>query len=75
MYGSKETGLTGEAVSAAVVFSVPPPRPETMPALYETSDTHFIFARDAKSTLTPTPTQKVTLIVAGCYIVAIAILW
>jgi hypothetical protein len=46
-----------------------------MPTLYERQDEHFIFARDAKASLTPTPTQKVTLIVAGCYIVAIAILW
>ncbi|KIM87416.1 hypothetical protein PILCRDRAFT_814937 [Piloderma croceum F 1598] len=46
-----------------------------MPTLYDAPDAHFIFARDAKSTLTPTPTQKVTLIVAGCYVIAIAILW
>ena len=31
--------------------------------------------RNLQTTLTPTPTQKVTLIVAGCYIVVIAILW
>jgi len=46
-----------------------------MPAVYEPQDAHFIFARDAKSQLTPTDTQKVTLIVAGCYIIVIAILW
>ncbi|KZS98844.1 hypothetical protein SISNIDRAFT_421220 [Sistotremastrum niveocremeum HHB9708] len=31
--------------------------------------------RDAKSLLTPNPTQRTTLIVAGCYIIGIAILW
>jgi hypothetical protein len=46
-----------------------------MPAVYEPQDAHFIFARDAKTELTPTETQKVTLIVAGCYIIVIAILW
>ena len=45
-----------------------------MPTVTE-RDAHFIFARDAKTQLTPTPEQKVTLIVAGCYIIAIAILW
>lgn len=31
--------------------------------------------RDFRTSITPTPTQRTTLIVAGCYIVAIAILW
>ena len=35
----------------------------------------FLITRDAKSSLTPNSTQRTTLIVAGCYIVAIAILW
>ncbi|EGN96286.1 hypothetical protein SERLA73DRAFT_185956 [Serpula lacrymans var. lacrymans S7.3] len=43
-----------------------------MPAL---DDYHTLYSRDSASSLTPTPTQRTTLIVAGCYIVAIAILW
>ena len=35
----------------------------------------YLVARDARSTLTPNATQRTTLIVAGCYVVAIAILW
>ena len=35
----------------------------------------YLFARDARDTLTPNATQRTTLIVAACYIVAIAILW
>ena len=31
--------------------------------------------RDFRSSVTPTPTQRTTLIVAGVYIIAIAILW
>ena len=31
-----------------------------------------VFARDARDTLTPNATQRTTLIVAACYIVAIA---
>ncbi|KAI6151133.1 peptidase M50B-like-domain-containing protein [Pisolithus tinctorius] len=38
-------------------------------------DEHYLYSRDAASDLTPNATQKVTLIVAGCYVVAIAILW
>jgi hypothetical protein len=34
-----------------------------------------MYARDFKTQITPNATQRVTLIVAGCYIVAIAILW
>ncbi|KIP10270.1 hypothetical protein PHLGIDRAFT_28525 [Phlebiopsis gigantea 11061_1 CR5-6] len=32
-------------------------------------------ARDARSAITPNETQRTTLIVAGCYVLAIAILW
>jgi hypothetical protein len=32
-------------------------------------------SRDAQSDLTPNETQRTTLIVGGCYIIAIAILW
>lgn len=32
-------------------------------------------ARDIRTTLTPNDTQRTTLIVGGCYIIAIAILW
>jgi len=46
-----------------------------MPLLHDFASDHYIFARDAKSQLTPSATQKTTLIVAGCYIIAIAILW
>ncbi|KAJ7756868.1 peptidase M50B-like-domain-containing protein [Mycena maculata] len=35
----------------------------------------LVYARDAASTLTPNETQRTTLIVAGCYILIIAILW
>lgn len=35
----------------------------------------FLVARDARDALTPNATQRTTLIVAACYIVAIAILW
>ena len=31
--------------------------------------------RDFRTSVTPTPTQRTTLIVAGCYVIAIAILW
>jgi len=43
----------------------------------DTPGVHFFIhhARDFKSQITPNDTQKVTLIVAGSYIVAIAILW
>ncbi|EPQ58684.1 hypothetical protein GLOTRDRAFT_137322 [Gloeophyllum trabeum ATCC 11539] len=46
---------------------------------YDLSDSlhaaNSLHARDARDTLTPTPTQRTTLIVAACYIIAIAILW
>lgn len=35
--------------------------------------THY--ARDFKAQITPNQTQKITLIVAGCYILVIGILW
>jgi hypothetical protein len=35
----------------------------------------YLVARDARDRITPNETQRVTLIVAACYIVAIAILW
>ncbi|KAG6328254.1 hypothetical protein ID866_10835 [Astraeus odoratus] len=38
-------------------------------------DKHYLYPRDASSDLTPNATQRVTLIVAGCYVIAIAILW
>jgi len=34
-----------------------------------------LFPRDFKTSITPNETQRITLIVAGCYIIAIAILW
>lgn len=34
-----------------------------------------LYPRDVRSTLQPTSTQRTTLIVAGIYIIAIAILW
>ncbi|KIM55207.1 hypothetical protein SCLCIDRAFT_1221350 [Scleroderma citrinum Foug A] len=36
---------------------------------------NYLFSRDVQSDLTPNATQRVTLIVAGCYVIAIAILW
>ena len=39
------------------------------------ASTTFHYARDFESRITPNATQRTTLIVAGCYIVAIAILW
>ena len=36
---------------------------------------HDLYVRDFREQITPTPTQRTTLIVAGCYIIAIAILW
>ncbi|THG96383.1 hypothetical protein EW145_g7786 [Phellinidium pouzarii] len=48
-----------------------------MPVFDELDERSFteLFPRDVRSQLTPTPTQRTTLIVAGCYIIAIAILW
>ncbi|KAJ3998677.1 peptidase M50B-like-domain-containing protein [Lentinula boryana] len=36
---------------------------------------HRLLTRDAQSALTPNATQRTTLIVAGCYILVIGILW
>ncbi|PFH53602.1 hypothetical protein AMATHDRAFT_137529 [Amanita thiersii Skay4041] len=36
---------------------------------------HNVFSRDFETRVTPNGTQQTTLIVAGCYILAIAILW
>jgi len=44
------------------------------PYAYE-NDVHQLSARSLSSTLTPNATQRVTLIVAGCYIIIIGILW
>lgn len=50
-----------------------------MPALFEfetTTDPIELIARDTfAERITPNETQRTTLIVAGCYIVGIAILW
>lgn len=51
-----------------------------MPTLYEflhpaVESNDGLFVRDAGDRLKPTPTQVTTLIVAGCYVIAIAILW
>ncbi|PBK62907.1 hypothetical protein ARMSODRAFT_963747 [Armillaria solidipes] len=45
-----------------------------MPALDDSNDFHALLARDA-SRLVPNDTQRTTLIVAGCYIIVIALLW
>jgi len=54
------------------------PLTTTIPMLvpYDLANNATQFAiRDAKTSLTPNPTQRTTLIVAGCYILVIAILW
>lgn len=38
-------------------------------------DVHELSARDLSSSLTPNATQRTTLIVAGCYIIIIGLLW
>jgi hypothetical protein len=38
-------------------------------------DHSYLYPRDASTQLTPNATQRTTLIVAGCYVIAIAILW
>ncbi|KAH8100227.1 peptidase M50B-like-domain-containing protein [Cristinia sonorae] len=50
---------------------------EPIPLASRTFSDHpvYLVARDARSQLTPNETQRTTLIVAGCYIIAIAILW
>jgi hypothetical protein len=39
------------------------------------SPTTAVYVRDVASQLAPNATQRTTLIVAGCYILIIAILW
>ena len=47
-----------------------------MPYVHGYPEHNFaVFARDARENLTPNETQRTTLIVAGCYIVAIFVLW
>jgi hypothetical protein len=48
-----------------------------MPLLYpyEYDTTHELAARSFTSAITPNATQRTTLIVAGCYIIIIGILW
>ena len=42
---------------------------------YPGDHTFAVFARDVQDSLTPNETQRNTLIVAGCYVLAILILW
>ncbi|OAX41861.1 hypothetical protein K503DRAFT_848130 [Rhizopogon vinicolor AM-OR11-026] len=42
---------------------------------YLNDQTSTLYTRDAASQLTPNATQRTTLIVAGCYVIIIAILW
>jgi len=42
---------------------------------YDYNDIHQLSTRSLSSTLTPNATQRTTLIVAGCYIIIIGILW
>lgn len=51
-----------------------------MPALFEHTYEHgdfdsALYTRGFVERITPTSTQRLTLIVAGCYVVAIGILW
>ena len=47
-----------------------------MALLYRHDDSaHHLFARSFASDITPNATQRTTLIVAGCYIIIIGILW
>lgn len=39
------------------------------------SSAHELFRRDVKSSLTPNDTQRVTLIIAGVYVIVIGLLW
>jgi hypothetical protein len=43
------------------------------PNSYDT--THALGARSFSSDITPNATQRTTLIVAGCYVIVIGILW
>lgn len=54
----------------------------TAPSLYFTTEMPYLddknynlYNRDVASQLTPNATQRTTLIVAGCYVIIIAILW
>ena len=42
---------------------------------HDYNDVHQISARSFSSSITPNATQRTTLIVAGCYIIVIGILW
>ena len=42
---------------------------------YDYSEAHELSARSFSSSITPNATQRTTLIVAGCYILVIGILW
>jgi hypothetical protein len=42
---------------------------------YEYNDVNQLSARSFSSSITPNATQRTTLIVAGCYILIIGILW
>ncbi|KAJ8093577.1 hypothetical protein PM082_020435 [Marasmius tenuissimus] len=46
-----------------------------MPYLNESAPSAILAARDFGERVTPNATQRTTLIVAGVYIIAIAILW
>ena len=48
-----------------------------MPVLFphDYNDVHQLSARNFPSLITPNKTQRTTLIVAGCYILIIGILW
>ena len=46
-----------------------------MPYLDAILETRVLASRDVRADLTPNETQRTTLIVGGCYIIAIAILW
>jgi hypothetical protein len=42
---------------------------------YDYNDVHQLSARSVSSSITPNATQRTTLIIAGCYILIIGILW
>jgi hypothetical protein len=49
--------------------------PVLYPHDYNYNDVHQLSARSFSSRITPNATQRTTLIVAGCYILIIGILW
>lgn len=53
-------------------YPTSPPLPFRMAVLTDFND---LSARSLSSRLTPNDTQRITLIVAGCYIIIIGILW